>query len=232
MPRSRDWAFPPKRARSLDSFLNVPRIDMSCVRVSCSVVYMHRGSPGPCRSRPPFPEGLLGSMELPEIGKEIRHFRLVHGLSQGQLAAAVQLSRTTLNQLENGVIRDIGIRKVQAVLERLGLELTIERPSRRTRAHFLRLASTAASESFKTALSERELLTALLTGEVPANRRAHIRVLLEQAPPALARGLLKQVGRRTQPRKLQKNLAKLVKAVGLRNLPSQWLPRSAQGSQP
>ena len=57
---------------------------------------------------------------------EIKRFRLARGLTQAQLAAAAHLSRTTLNQLENGLVKDLGIRKVQAVLEQLGLVLATQ----------------------------------------------------------------------------------------------------------
>ena len=162
-------------------------------------------------------------MELEEIGHEIRRSRLSRGLTQAQLADAAHITRTTLNQLENGGINDLGIRKVQAILDQLGLELALQQAPQPKPSDFLRLASTTASVSFKTALTERELLTALLTGRVPSDRRSHLRVLLEEAPPALAKGLIGQVSRWTKPGKLERNLDRIAKAVGLSERPSKWL---------
>src|SRR6202023_967545 len=105
-------------------------------------------------------------MKVEEIGHEIRRSRLSRGLTQAQLAEAAHITRTTLNQLENGVVKDLGIRKVQALLDQLGLALLIDRTPQPKLPDFLRLASTAASVSFKTTLSERELLRALLSGKV------------------------------------------------------------------
>ena len=62
-------------------------------------------------------------MNLPEIGHEIRRLRLSRGLAQAQLAAAAKITRTTLNQLENGVIKDLGIRKIEALFDQLGLDI-------------------------------------------------------------------------------------------------------------
>src|SRR5437870_4804161 len=95
------------------------------------------------------------TMKLEEIGHEIRRSRLSRGLTQAQLADAAHITRTTLNQLENGVVKDLGIRKVQALLDQLGLALLIDRTPQPKSPDFLRLASTAASVSFTTTLSER-----------------------------------------------------------------------------
>ena len=65
-------------------------------------------------------------MKAQELGQAIRSARKARSLTQAQLAKAAGLSRETLNLLESGLVRDLGIRKVLAVLEALGLELTVE----------------------------------------------------------------------------------------------------------
>lgn len=62
------------------------------------------------------------------IGKEIRKARRGQRLSQAQLGGALGMSRTTIGQIENGTVQDIGVRKLVRVLEFLGLELRV-RPS-------------------------------------------------------------------------------------------------------
>ena len=161
-------------------------------------------------------------MNLEEIGHEIRRSRLSRGLTQARLAEAAHITRTTLNQLENGTIKDLGIRKVQALLDQLGLTFLIDRTPQPKAPDFLRLATTAASVSFKTTLSERELLRALLTGKVPRDKHAHLRTLLEEAPRALISGLIQQVRLWTDPGKLEKNLAKIAVAVGLPENLNRW----------
>ena len=112
---------------------------------------------------------------------------------------------------------------MQAVLDQLGLALLIDRTPQPKPPDFLRLASTAASVSFKTTLSERELLRALLTGKVPRDRHAHLRALLEESPRTLMKGLIQQVRRWTDPGKLERNLAKIAAAVGLPESPNRWM---------
>jgi transcriptional regulator with XRE-family HTH domain len=161
-------------------------------------------------------------MKLEQIGHEIKRFRLARGLTQAQLAAAAYLSRTTLNQLENGLVKDLGIRKVQAILEQLGLVLATQSPPKPQPPDFLSLASTTASVSFKTALTDHELLRALLTGRIPANRRPHFRVLFEEAKPAVMQGVVRQVNQWTKPGRVAKNLNKIAAAIGWAGNTSKW----------
>lgn len=58
------------------------------------------------------------------IGRAIREERKRRRLTQGEIAAAAGIARATLSQIENGSIREIGIRKVLRVLDCLDLELT------------------------------------------------------------------------------------------------------------
>lgn len=164
-------------------------------------------------------------LDLQAIGQEIRRSRLARGLTQAQLAAGARITRTTLNQLESGLIKDLGIRKVQAVLAQLGLALVVDRYQPKA-SDFLRLASNAASISFKATLTERELLHALLTGKAPANRRPHLRVLLEESPRALIQGLIRQVSRGSAPGKIERNLSTLAAALGLPEGSGKWLTMS------
>lgn len=62
------------------------------------------------------------------IGKEIRKIRKDRKLSQAELAKVLGMSRTTVGQIENGTVQDIGVRKLVRILEFLGLELRV-RPS-------------------------------------------------------------------------------------------------------
>jgi transcriptional regulator with XRE-family HTH domain len=162
-------------------------------------------------------------MRLQEIGHEIRKARVARGLTQAQLASAAGLSRVTLNQFESGVFPDLGVRKLQAVLEQLGLRLSIHAaPSVRT-PDFISIASTSASVSFKEPLSEEELIRALLTGKVPPGKRPHFRSLLEESKPSVVRGLLDEVSRWTKAGRVERNLAKIARTVGVADRIDEWL---------
>jgi len=65
-----------------------------------------------------------------EIGKQIRQVRKNRNITQAELAKALGMSRTTIGQIENGTVKEIGVRKLIRVLEFLELELRV-RPAGR-----------------------------------------------------------------------------------------------------
>ncbi|MFM7554196.1 MAG: helix-turn-helix domain-containing protein [Verrucomicrobiota bacterium] len=71
----------------------------------------------------------IENMNLTETGEVLRSARRAAGLTQAELARRLGMSRATLSQLENGVIGDLGIRKVAMICDRLGLEILV-RPRR------------------------------------------------------------------------------------------------------
>lgn len=153
-------------------------------------------------------------MRLEQIGSEIKRFRQARHLTQAQLAAKAGITRTTLNQLENGAVGDLGVRKILAVLDQLGLELSAQPVADSRTRDYLRIAATTASVSFKDPLTEQELLRAMLTGRIPAGRRPHLRMLLEEARPQIMKGLVLQLSQWTSSARLQKNLARIAVALG------------------
>ena len=60
-----------------------------------------------------------------ELGNRMRLARKEKKLTQAQLAGLAGISRKTLGEIETGTVVDVGIRKVERVLEILGLELTV-----------------------------------------------------------------------------------------------------------
>jgi transcriptional regulator with XRE-family HTH domain len=162
-------------------------------------------------------------VRLQELGQVIRGARHAHGQTQAQLARAAGISRETLNLLESGLVRDLGIRKVLAVLEALGLAIAVDSATRPRKPDYLRMACTSASTSFRAALTEKELAHALITGKVPAQKRSHLRALLDETPAPLLRNLAEDARKWMKPGKLEQNLHKLVDAVGAVRKIEEWL---------
>lgn len=59
------------------------------------------------------------------IGQQIRNTRKTRKISQAELAKALGMSRTTIGQIENGTVQEIGVRKLIRILEFLGLEMRV-----------------------------------------------------------------------------------------------------------
>lgn len=165
-------------------------------------------------------------MRLQELGYTIRKARLARSLTQAQLAHMARLSRITMNQLENGVFPDIGVRKVQAILEALGLDLRIQPKQRPRKPDFVRMACTSASVSYRETLSEAELVRALLTGRIPPRRRPHFRMLLEEAPVTVLKGMIEEIGKYVQPGRVAKNLLGIAETLGSSRRTQGWLKRA------
>lgn len=162
-------------------------------------------------------------MRLQELGAEIRKARLSRDLTQAALAGRAGISRKTLNQLENGLVGDLGVRKILALLQELGIDLRVEPESQPRKPDYIRMACTTANVSYRTALSEEELVRALLTGKVPKGSAAHIRTLFDEAPVTLLGGLATEAARWTKPGKLQRNVARLAREAGATRRTEEWL---------
>lgn len=161
-------------------------------------------------------------MRLQEFGHIVRRARLARGLTQVELARSAGLSRTTMNQIENGVFPDIGVNKAQAILAALGLALKVQPLPRSRRPNYVRMARTSASVSFREKLSEGELVRTLLTGRIPVNRRPHFRVLLQEVPHTVLKGLVEDVGKWARPGRVVKNLAAIAVQLRMSKVP-EWL---------
>jgi transcriptional regulator with XRE-family HTH domain len=162
-------------------------------------------------------------VRIQDLADEIRKARQSQHLTQAQLAREVGVSRETLSLLENGRLSDLGTRKVLALLERLGLDLAVEAKTQPRRPDYVRMACITANVSFKSGITEDELIYALVSGEVPIKRSPHIRALLDEAPSTLLNGLLTEAVRWTKPGKLERNIHKLAREVGATRKVEEWL---------
>lgn len=122
-------------------------------------------------------------MNLSEIGRLVRERRESLGLSQDRLARLSDLSRATINQLENGTLVDLGVTKLVKLMDLIGLQLGSE--ARKASGHGLLMASRTASVSYKLRLDPEDLAAALATGHVPADLIAHVSTFIDEAPLSL-----------------------------------------------
>lgn len=64
-------------------------------------------------------------MQLSDLGPLFKAARQRAGLSQAELAAPLGMSRATISSIESGRCIEIGFAKLTALLERLGLQITV-----------------------------------------------------------------------------------------------------------
>jgi transcriptional regulator with XRE-family HTH domain len=143
------------------------------------------------------------SMYFAALGPAIRRARKGKSLTQAELARAAGVARTTLNQLENGVFPDIGVRKLIAILEVVGQRLTVAPVSAaRGEPDYLRMACTSASTSFRERLRPDEL------------------------PAPVLEGVIEQVGAWSTREKVLGNLEKIAQALGAAGRTASWTTRA------
>jgi HTH-type transcriptional regulator / antitoxin HipB len=70
-------------------------------------------------------------VKLDDIGRELKDARKRVQISQSDLAGRLGMSRATISALEGGRCVEIGVRKLMALLELVGLELTVAARQRR-----------------------------------------------------------------------------------------------------
>ena len=119
-------------------------------------------------------------MKLHEIGEHVKEARTALGLTQAQVAKLAGLSRTTVNQLESGLLSDLGYSKLLNLLSILGLDLDAKPAKGVGKA--LDIAARTASTSYGLMLSSTQLKDILGTGIAPAEYQPHLMTLLEETP--------------------------------------------------
>ena len=73
---------------------------------------------------------IYNAIMLFDIGKTIREARKNCKMTQEELAEKLGMSRTTIGQIENGTVQDVGVRKLIRLLDLLGLELKVRSKGR------------------------------------------------------------------------------------------------------
>ncbi|MBZ5792746.1 helix-turn-helix transcriptional regulator [Burkholderia sp. LMG 32019] len=153
-------------------------------------------------------------MQLHEIGHVVAKRRAELDLTQAQLARLAGLSRLTVNQLETGRLKDLGISKLIPLLGLLGIELVTQtRPAQSG----LYKAVVSANVSYKGELTERLLIGAMASGHIPAGYESQFSVILDEVPlPVVLKAAEEAAERSGTPlRTIWKNLAAWSKALHL-----------------
>jgi transcriptional regulator with XRE-family HTH domain len=139
--------------------------------------------------------GMFAATELAQV---VRTRRSDMGLTQAALSRLSGLSRATVNQVENGTVKDLSMTRTARLLEVLGLTLSISpaRPRHRSVSNptpALVQAARSASVSYRAELPEQALQAVLLTGKVPRPYAPHVHAFLEDASPALLAAVVEQL---------------------------------------
>lgn len=133
-----------------------------------------------------------------ELKDAVRKRRMEIGLSQTALARLSGLSRATISQVEGGTINDLSFSRTAAMLNVLGLGLTITPAHPRLRVKDgdydpIAVAARSASTSYARLLPPEALVEVLRTGRMLRDFEPHIAALLDEAPLALLAKVVEQI---------------------------------------
>lgn len=64
-------------------------------------------------------------MTLQELGLEIKNLRKLSKYSQDEMESFSGITKRTISKIENGFVDEVGIKKVEMILNLLGYELSI-----------------------------------------------------------------------------------------------------------
>lgn len=145
-------------------------------------------------------------MHLHEIGQAVSCRRASLQLTQGQLAKLAGLSRLTINQLEAGKLKDLGVMKLFTLLQVLGLDVSLQEKQNQ---RGLFKAMVAANVSYRQTVTEEELADVLASGELPRELESPVSALLDEAPlPTVVSAVEEASARRgVPPKQVWKHLA-------------------------
>jgi transcriptional regulator with XRE-family HTH domain len=145
-------------------------------------------------------------MNLSHIGNEIHHKRVQAGLLQEHVARFAGLSRVTINQLENGTLKDLGYTKLKAVMDVLGLDMAPVAQSGLKSA--LAIAARSISTSYRDVMSAEALSAALRSGVAPEQFEPHLMALLDETPlPLVVKAVAEAATPAVPAKKIMKHLS-------------------------
>lgn len=137
---------------------------------------------------------------IAELGQAVRARRSDMGLTQTEVAKLSGLSRATVNQVENGTLKNLSLTRTAKLLTTLGLSFTISpaRPKRsspvvKSPMPALAQASQSASVSYSRPLPPEALEEALASRVVPPGYAPHLNAFLEDASTALLASVVEEV---------------------------------------
>jgi transcriptional regulator with XRE-family HTH domain len=132
---------------------------------------------------------------LRELGSAVRERRQEMGLTQQQLAGVVELSRATINDLENGKLKNLSSTRIERVANELGFAVGLVGMRRPKDRSALEAAARLASVPYASELPPGILLESLRDGAVPPGYIPHLRTLLQEAPVAVLADVAEELHR-------------------------------------
>lgn len=148
------------------------------------------------------------------LTEAVKQMRKVSRLTQPEFARHRKVSLKTLKDIESGRGNPTveTLNRIGAVF---GLEVSFVTTQHFGKPDYLELACISANVSHKTNLDRMKLIEILSTGEVEKRFAPHLRVIYDEAPDEVFRGMVGQIRRRQRidPDQLEANVRKIGREI-------------------
>ena len=134
-----------------------------------------------------------------ELSQAVRTRRCEIGLTQAALAKLSGLSRQTINQVEQGTVKDLSLNRAERLAAVLGLGVYVQQPHAKapvkpgTGMSALARAARTASVSYRSTLAPSRLQKVLEEGTVQLDQAPHLHALLDDAPVSLLASVVEEI---------------------------------------
>jgi transcriptional regulator with XRE-family HTH domain len=122
-------------------------------------------------------------MDIIQIGRNVKEKRESIKLTQAQLASLSKVSRMTINALENGHLKEIGITKLLSIIELL--DMTLDFKDRPSSKDTLMQLTQSANVSYKEQLTPTIFKNALMTANMPKKYIGNMMYFFDEAPESV-----------------------------------------------
>lgn len=121
-------------------------------------------------------------MQIHEVGQLVHQERTQLGLTQEQLGHMANVSRATINGLENGNLAEIGFIKLASLCSVLSIDLVAKphKSGRSTRR--IAAAASGTKGGVKHPITTEKLREAFASGSLPSGLDAQVHTLLDEKP--------------------------------------------------
>ena len=156
---------------------------------------------------------ILRFMNMVDIGRTVKEKRGLLNLSQAKLASLSQVSRITINALENAQLKEIGVTKLLSIMKSLDMTFDFKHNSE---PHKVLIQMTnSANVSYKDLLTPTVFKNALVKAAMPKKFIGNMMYFFDEAPESMVNKTIQAVAtlKKMEPLIIKNNAKKIAQEI-------------------
>ena len=152
-------------------------------------------------------------MNIVDIGRKVKEKRELLNLSQAKLASLSQISRITINALENAQLKEIGVTKLLSIMK--SLDMTIDFKHNNEPNKTLIQVTNSANVSYKHTLTPTIFKNALVKARMPKKYIGNMTYFFDEAPESIVNKTIQAVAtlKKIEPIIIRNNARKIAREI-------------------